>query len=777
MEEEIKKSLIQDLWDRKVPQYLGTYFAIGFGLFQFIDILSRRYELGEYLVDKFLLVWLVVLPAIIVLIYFGGKLNPETDSGTIKWPKILVFTNLFIAFLLAIFVFNAETPEIEQSQIVQLTNEEGKEIQAVIPKLNRVKTVACFQFENLTGDEKQDWWGVAFSNLLELNLDQHPEFYSFSQYSLERYYDRLGLAPFTLPNVGMQREIAQKSRSDYFTRISYKVEDKQYIFKGNLHSTSDASVISNINIKSENPYEGIDKIKQLIYNNIPDPITDVENKTSLPVASLITSNTEALQHYTQLNIHFSKNPNDIKTALDHGKKAITLDSSCSLCYLNVGWLLYSMGEKEEALPYVKNAVKYGASLPERMQFSAKENLYAITNRSDAYLKLLEVRRKMFPYEFSPYEQLIPIYRINYGIDSTKSLVRNAIDNGNVEKGLLALYDLLVANEEYIEAEKTLDQFSIEFPDRDQDRMKYANIYEKQGKIEEAKKILLTEETIDPLNTLIQTRLAYLDFKNLDISGAYKRLNNGIRQSTTLSDSLNFLWIKGHFLRMSGEIRKSVKTINDYESFSLKLSPVNQIMQKTFQVKTDLYQSIGNLDKVDDLMIDLNRYAPEEASKAYHCLVIANSIIRDYSEKLEVNQFLSCRDMYKTYGEGFVEYFEVLDSYRLKDYKNCIKILNEHDGKIKKILTRQNYFVFMIYLKAGYKDLAKEIVEKAIEQKTDEPIYYYQMAYLLEDENKKEAKKYLNVALKYWANADPDYIPLLKANDLAKRLSILDTNKS
>ncbi len=46
-----KKLTFESIWERKIPQYIGTYFAIGFGLLQFVVFITQRYSLNENLVD------------------------------------------------------------------------------------------------------------------------------------------------------------------------------------------------------------------------------------------------------------------------------------------------------------------------------------------------------------------------------------------------------------------------------------------------------------------------------------------------------------------------------------------------------------------------------------------------------------------------------------------------------------------------------------------------------------------------------------------------------
>ncbi|NET37079.1 MAG: tetratricopeptide repeat protein, partial [Cyanothece sp. SIO1E1] len=466
MNTETNKTGLEDLWERKVPQSLGTYLAVGFGLLQFLEFTTNRYDLGEHWVDKYLVVWIALVPAIAILAYYGSPLRPISSLKNLKWPKFSILTNLVVAVGAGIFLFNA--PSSNASEIVQMTDEDGNTVQAVVPSLQKVKTIACFQFENQTGDEEQDWWGVAFSNLLALNLEQRPEFYSVSEFGLNGYYNGLGLTSFVPPNTGMQREIARKSRNDYFSRISYTIEDQQFVFKGSLYNTRDGKSIFDIDITNEDPYAAIDEIKEQIFANIPNAFEPIENQVNLPSSALLTSNEEALKYFILSRIAYYKNPTGLEEVVRLAKMATEIDPTCSVCHFYVGDPLYGQGKRDEAIAYIKNAIKYGASLPERMQFAAKSVLYSITNRQDAYLKLQEVRRKMFPFEFQAYQALVSTYKLNHGVDSAKALLQEAIEYGNLERGLLGMYSLQLENEEYTEAEKTLDQLKEAFPDREED---------------------------------------------------------------------------------------------------------------------------------------------------------------------------------------------------------------------------------------------------------------------------------------------------------------------
>jgi len=41
MTDETKNTKLNAFWDKKFPQYLGTYFAVGFGALQFLEFLGK----------------------------------------------------------------------------------------------------------------------------------------------------------------------------------------------------------------------------------------------------------------------------------------------------------------------------------------------------------------------------------------------------------------------------------------------------------------------------------------------------------------------------------------------------------------------------------------------------------------------------------------------------------------------------------------------------------------------------------------------------------------
>ena len=224
-----------------------------------------------------------------------GKFKIPSSTSTTDKPNTqnrLVTGLIMLATIVGVFFLGRSflNQGVDgQNELIEIKDEEGKKVRALVPALSSVKSVACFQFENLTGDATQDWLGVAFSHLLGLDLDQRPEFYTYSAYGLNRYYDRQGLASFKIPSMSMQREVAQRSRNDYFTRIAYTFEENQFVFEGHLYSSKDGKSIVAIKTSNADLYAAIDAIKQQISEHIPGAAQELESQVSLPASNLITN--------------------------------------------------------------------------------------------------------------------------------------------------------------------------------------------------------------------------------------------------------------------------------------------------------------------------------------------------------------------------------------------------------------------------------------------------------------------------------------------------------
>ncbi|WP_299122027.1 tetratricopeptide repeat protein [uncultured Winogradskyella sp.] len=777
MRKNTNKSFLEKLWNRKIPQYLGTYLAVGFGLFQFIQsVIIQRYGISDIWQDRYLFIWLILTPAVFVLVYFGYQPNGKEVYEKKKWPRYFIITNIIIGLGIGLFLIKGKDKiKDRETELIALVDEEGKEFKAIVPDLKKVKSIALFQFENLTDNRELDWMGVAMSTLLDFNLEQRPEFYVTSSFELSPHYQKLGVPLFTTPNIAVQRNISKQSRNDYFTKITFKKTDGIYTFSGDLYQTKNNKSILKMNVSNADIFIALDAIRDQIFEAISTDydvkdrdLANFDNNFTLPASALVTSNVKALEYYIKSSITLFKNPSALNELIAEGKKAIELDPNCSMCYLTVGGAYFGQGNQAESLKYLKNAIKYGAALPKRMQFYPKQMFYSLQNNSDALIKLLEFHKDLYPYDFNTYKLLLTRYTINGGVEQAKALMQKAIEKGNRELGLLELYKIQISNNDFDDAKSSLDQLTKEFPEREQNRLLYADLYEEQGKITEAKTILLKEESLDPFNTSIQRRIAYLDFINLNFEDALKRIDKGLSEATSLSDSLSYMRSKYSYAHSMGQVNKALSLIKDYEELAIKQQPIINVMFSNYTKKTLLYQSTGQLEGVEHVIEQLGTFMPNSYDN-FRCGINLQAIYYGYPLVGDTSDYLLCKDLvFKTQGEGFVDLFNLSKAYIEKKYSKCIEVFENSSADLEKLIGFK-FFIADVFYKSGNSKRALEIMRNEIAKKTQDPLNYLKLAEILEKEDKTESRKYLDITLRFLANADANYIPLQKAKALEKRL--------
>lgn len=95
--------LFQDLLKRRVPQILGIYLAVGWGVLEFVDWLIDRYDVTPRLADVSLVAWVAMIPTVLLLAWFHGA------RGQQRWKrveKIGVPINTVVALALIIIVLS-----------------------------------------------------------------------------------------------------------------------------------------------------------------------------------------------------------------------------------------------------------------------------------------------------------------------------------------------------------------------------------------------------------------------------------------------------------------------------------------------------------------------------------------------------------------------------------------------------------------------------------------------------------------------------------------------
>ena len=212
-EQPTRTSFFKDLLSRRVPRILGGYLAASWIILEFMDWLVRRYPISPHLVEFCLVAMAAMIPTVFLLAYFHGK--PWPDQWT-RVEKIGIPSNLILTALLMIFLFRGRDLGATTTTI-NIVDEEGQQIERLIPKSEFRKKVAVFSLENESGNTSLDWLMHALPDMVRYDLSQDSYLDITSVYSFYEDVRDVGYPEAIRVPMTLKKKIAAEHYMDYFT--------------------------------------------------------------------------------------------------------------------------------------------------------------------------------------------------------------------------------------------------------------------------------------------------------------------------------------------------------------------------------------------------------------------------------------------------------------------------------------------------------------------------------------------------------------------------------
>ncbi|MTB52986.1 tetratricopeptide repeat protein [Lewinella sp. W8] len=755
-------NLLSRLWERKVPQLLGTYLAVGFGLLQFLEFVVNRYELSGSLVDKYLVLWLVAVPAVAVLLYVRGG-----EGKISKGSQLFVGANLLVALGLAVFLFNGGQQEVEVVVDIAATARDLEGNVRSVPQASAIKKLAIFPFENNTGNAEQDFWELGLSNLLMRDLEQRPEYYVYDGLTLQGYYGLFELAYFTRLNQSTQRGIAQRVRSDYFISGAFKEKEGLFSVSGSIYRTRDGKKVYDLSAEAASPYATVDLLKESIIQQLPDPIAVDEFTTDLPASSLLTDVPEALKAYVEGRKKFIENPGALPPSRAAFVRALTIDPTCADCHFQAGDKTYGMGQRDSALVLVRRAIKLAEVLPDRDQFYYKSVLYNLEGKFEALYDLMEVQRKLFPYEYRPYAALSAYYQREYGVDSAIVLMQEAAAISDRENALNRLYALYVEKGDFEAAKATLDELSEDFPTREGNKSKYIDLYQKWNKPDEARALLKELMTLDPFDYQLQFKLASLEYGAGNFGGAEEVVKNILSETGVTRDSITAMdWLINIAIN-DGRIRAAEQLMEDRIEIASALIPVNVQLQDQYANRAKMKILKSDQTGLQELIAELKQYDAERG-RMYECFTAIYRSVYDATNPPEMEELIQCRPTFAALGGTMQLMAELYETVANEEYPAAAQLVAEQMDEGLDIAGGELAQARVLRL-GGRLDRAEKLLREQLELYQRNPDFHLELARVLAKKDPAAARESLEVALEVWATADKNFLPKKRATELMSQL--------
>lgn len=758
-----KHTFIKELFMRRVPQYMGGYLAGSWIIVEFMDWLVNRYPLSPYLVEFVLITLATMIPTVVLLAYFHGK--PGKDSWN-RVEKIGIPANVVAAVTLMILLFNGKELGATTTTVT-LVDENGEQVERLIPKSEFRKKVAFFPFENETGDTAKTWLQHALPDMIQYDLSQDIYLEISSPYNAIEGFKEARLQINDRIPLTLQRKIAGELHMDYFASGIIQKQDGQLSATISLYDTKNAKRISEHTIHEDDIFALVDRISDQIKDDLEIPSQHVEKTDDLPVSEILTSSEAALQeYYAGLNIVAWED--DWYTSIEYLQRSVQQDATFAIGYLNL-YMLYTMtNQSQKVIEVFQPLMQHLYKLPERIQFAIKHDYYHTVKQQPEMA--FNVARN--------WVELYPDDLTGHNILALLLVRRNQIEEGIAEyKKILSLdpkqYELLLEIGSWYsrignnkEAEKYYQDYVDAFPNSVRSYLEMGGFMESTGEYEQAKSNYNKALLIEPDNVSILISLANIESELGSFEASLEQLHEALALSTSPQEKYEVYTSLEYYYQLRGQRRKSIEFMEMGFTELEKYAPPLMVVDKQSE-SLGKYIRVGNNDMAFQIAHDTEEAMGPPLDKMIPLLYLDIYLALEDVENAETAltgveeaiQMLQVEILWPLAMEARGEIHELKGEYELA--------IESYLKQLELEPTSSNIYVDLGRCYRNIQDFknAEESLQKTLAIHPYWPVANYEMALVcLETGRTEEARKHLGTALKVWENADEEFETAVRAQD-------------
>ena len=399
--------IVSEALRRRVPQILGIYLAVGWGVLEFTDWLVNRYLLSPHLLDFSLVTWATMIPTVLLLTWFHGA--PGADTWT-RAEKVGIPANLVGAAVILFAVFSGKDLGAATASVT-IETDAGETVERIVPKAEFRKSVAIFFFDEESGDTALHWlrYGIPGALATDLSQDLFLDIRD-TQVFLERlrqegFDDGLDV-PFVL-----KREIAGFLHLPHFVTGAISRDGDQLAVSVSVYETRRGKLLSEQAYTGDDIFELADAIAVQLKRDLQVPEHHIDETTDLPVSEILTASEDAYRSYIDGSYAFTIEV-DYETAALHWERAVEQDPQFALAYLGLFSAYTSTNQAARGEQAIETAMGLLYKLTERVQVTIKAIYYWIVKQDMAKaLAAAEMRADLFPQDINAHLMLAQLHTV------------------------------------------------------------------------------------------------------------------------------------------------------------------------------------------------------------------------------------------------------------------------------------------------------------------------------------------------------------------------------
>ena len=779
-------AVMKDLRERHVFRYLVLYIGVCWGLVEFLDFIVNRYLLSPALTDFVLLTAALILPSVLLIAYHHGR--PGADAVA-RSEKIGVPVNLGVAAAVLGAVFWGRDLGAVTT-VVTVEDEEGNEIERVVPKASFRRRLAMFNFDlealgtatartatpaeaadAATGDDSGAWLryalprGVAVDLIQEQFIDlQIPAL--FKERLREAGYDDLTGVPLSL-----QRKISEDLHRDHFLTGTVSTARDSIRATVTLYRTDRAQVVTRHEYSGTDPLEIADRIAGQLREDLEIPSAgSLEGTADLPVSEILTSSPAAFRSYA-VALSAIDVRDDYEAAARSLTEAVDVDPTFALA----NWVLFHIevaaNRGAQAIPRLQAAMDHLYRLPERLQFQVKSDHYLMRQDTDRAIAVLNMWAELFPDDIAAHQARAQISLAkNQKDEAIASLSRIVELDPGQSQILREIGDLYESQGMFDEALDYYFRYLELFPEDPETLLEIGDVHRQRGDHEEARAQFERAMLLDPADQGPMLRLAHLDLSLGDFSGALGQYEDVLAAARTAQERGAALDALADYYALRGRISVALdyteRMLAESETYQppfvtvaqrmgalglyVKAGRADEALRNLETLSAQLSAPFDQLAAVGALRIHLEMH---EAARAEEALVGVEGLIQTLGVELLRPMVVEALGRIH---EDREEWSQAIEQYR----RQLELSPTDLDAQVA---------IGRCQRQLGELDAAEASIKKALVVTPGDPEPNYELALVLEARGSlDEAREYLQRALTAWESADASFEPAVHAREALAR---------
>jgi len=573
-----KKSILAELFERRVPQILGMYVAAVWLAVEIGDWMSERFDVPAQFSSYVFVTMIALLPMVGMLAWAFGR--PGKDKLNTKQLVFIPF-NLVIA-MMAVYAFIK--PPVQATETMSLVDEHtGQVVDYEVPKTGLSQKVLGFFWENQTGDQSLDWLSYGAMWLVSQDMMRHPVISIQTPYQSDQ-------AMNTIQNQGYENAIGEPLSLDISIASD---KDAQWLIRGRIYNTNNevtfeaslydvisGALVTTVSSTYDDWLFALDDVaKQLTGIILKKAHIETNLIPDLVISEHVSKNLSAIQSVIN-SLNAVSFDNDYQQGIEHLKTALDADDSLAEAYVLLIEYYVSIGDFPAAQAASEAALNLDYKLYQESVFKVKANYYAVKGEQDKAVKVLENWTRVHPDSADAWRilggNLIQVgHRLDDALHAFEQL-EQLQEAGSTS--LISRARIYRLKGDMDKAIALLQVYQQQQPDDVKPHLEMADAYMQFGLLDEARRHY-DEASLLGINEIkADLGLAKIIAYQGDVAASLQAIDQLVRKADTNEEKVMVLTEKETLLFLTGQLRAAMDLLDEMREYSRSfMNPLAQMM--------------------------------------------------------------------------------------------------------------------------------------------------------------------------------------------------------